>query len=982
CCTPDTAVVYTLILTATDSCGAGDADTTLVTVELNEAPFVDAGEDFAVSLCGPGEVCITPTIIDDNLAEIIFQSGTFREESQEYCMSVSFPGNKYAIFTAIDSCGLSTVDTVHFTVTMSEGPFVNLGNDLDLFQCENSEICIDVETIANYTDLVVSGGALFNAETSQICFLPEGPGIYQFAVSVTDTCGLSSADTINVNVSFNDSPIVSQMPDTTVYICSPTAICLPLSVEDNNIASITTNVGSYADGQVCFVPYDSGMFEIIATIVDSCGVTIVDTANVHVLTDQGIQITGQADTTIFVCELDTMCFPVYGIPENAEVSVSGINVSYNSENSTVCFVPECALSNKITVTASTPCGDYSYTFTVTVLCNSAPLVILPQDTALVICEPSDVCLPVGITDVDMNLGSVEVTNGTYDPVLHRVCFPVDTAGAYVIGVTATDTCGATDYDEIVVAVSLNEAPSIFFSSTDTTVYESCDSNEVCVPLTVSDPDNNLVSITSTNGYYNEELSSICFVPQSSGEVCIAVTVTDACGLTTVDSVCINVEVGGYAVFECPTNNQIVADSVCGPSEICVPLAISGEINSVSSTMGTYENGQLCFFADTAGTYTITSTVYGDCNEVTCTYTVEVNWLTDVAINCPSDIDTLLCGPDTLCFTYSTTDAESVSVNAPAYISEGSTVCLPIDTAGSYLVTLTANGACGVDTCSFTVDARFNSAPTIVAEDTTLTVCAIDSVCIPFEVLDIDSNVVDVSTSLGVINGNTVCILPIAYGQSSVVITATDECGAQTNKTVNINLIQGATALITCPQDQFATLCGPDSVCVLVPITPFDANITILENGEPANANYNPETGNLCFYVESAGTHTITVIADAFCSSDTCSFDVTATVSLPPTVSCPAEIDTLICLPEPDSFCFPVEVVGTGVEVIVNPAGSYAAGYVCIPVDTAGIYDVEIIASSDCGADTCNTSVSISVDAAPMVVVPNDTTVYWCPQDTS
>ena len=66
--------------------------------------------------------------------------------------------------------------------------------------------------------------------------------------------------------------------------------------------SITTNRGTYADGTICFVPYDSGSYDIIVTATDSCGNVTVDTAYVEVQTDQAVSIIVPNDTSFFVCE--------------------------------------------------------------------------------------------------------------------------------------------------------------------------------------------------------------------------------------------------------------------------------------------------------------------------------------------------------------------------------------------------------------------------------------------------------------------------------------------------------------------------------------------------------------------------------------------------------------------------------------------------------------------------------------------------------
>ncbi len=607
----DTSGIYTIITTATDSCGAVGVDTTVVTVQVNEAPVVNVGEDFAVALCVAGEVCFDATITDINLDYVTFAQGFYNEASEQYCFNADTSGVYELEISATDSCGITTSDILLVTVTISDGPFVDLGDDLDLFVCDLGEYCIDVSTIVNYDSIIVTGDATYDPVTSQLCATITADGSYFFGVEVIDTCGLSAYDEITVNITSNKTPIISQMPDTTVYLCKPTSICLPLDIQDDNLASLTVNRGSYENCQVCFVPYDSGMYEIIATAVDSCGVIVADTAMVHVLTDQGIEITGQTDTTIFVCELDTMCFPVYGIPDGADVTVTGINSWYNAETKQVCYFAECSSANKIKVTATTECGSYEYSFTVTVVCNTAPFVILPQDTTITVCGPQDICLPIGVTDVDNNLGDVIPSgNETYDPILAQLCIPVDTAGVYLVGVTATDTCGATDYDEIFVTVKINSAPVITSTIPDSTLM-SCSGAEVCFPVDITDIDNNLLTVISSLGAYSSENGQICFTPDTTGIYCVVITATDDCGLVTVDTACIAVEVGGFVQFECPT--VIVADSICGADSISVPLQIDGEVLSVVTSIGTFENGQLSFFADTAGVYTVSVTATADCN---------------------------------------------------------------------------------------------------------------------------------------------------------------------------------------------------------------------------------------------------------------------------------------------------------------------------------------------------------------------------------
>ena len=40
-----------------------------------------------------------------------------------------------------------------------------------------------------------------------------------------------------------------------------------------------------------------------------------------------------------------------------------------------------------------------------------------------------------------------------------------------------------------------------------------------------------------------------------------------------------------------------------------------------------------------------------------------------------------------------------------------------------------------------------------------------------------------------------------------------------------------------------------------------------------NGNYNPQTGEICVFVDTAGTYPITVIANSECATDTCHFNL-------------------------------------------------------------------------------------------------------------
>ncbi|MCK4632220.1 MAG: hypothetical protein KAT79_03055, partial [candidate division Zixibacteria bacterium] len=460
CFEADTSGVYLISLTVTDSCGASHMASTLVTVDMNDAPVVDLGEGFDRLMCGPGEICIDVTITDDNIDQIIPNVGIYNPNDGLLCVPFETAGSHLISMTVVDLCGETATDEIIVNISFSAEPFVQLGDDFSVAFCETEPICVDVTTIVEYETLVTSFGE-FNSDSTQICFTPQGSGDYEIIVTVTDSCSLEAVDTIVVTVALNSAPVVTGLADTSVYLCAPDYVCVPFAVSDidGNLTTVVPSRGVYENGEVCFVPYGAGDYSIELTATDDCSAVASWTTVVHVSTDQAIDLICPNDTTVFTCDVDTFCFEVAGIPDRGEVSVSGLGAWWNDESNTICFVAECGVTNDLQVSVTTECGVYSCSFSVTVDCNTPPQVVLPQDYEYFSCEPGEVCFPVAVNDLDDNLDSVTVSGGTYDVSTGHLCFMADTAGVYDLRVTAYDSCGTVGYDQVFVTVVLNSVPS-------------------------------------------------------------------------------------------------------------------------------------------------------------------------------------------------------------------------------------------------------------------------------------------------------------------------------------------------------------------------------------------------------------------------------------------------------------------------------------------------------------------------------------------
>ncbi|MBU0983291.1 MAG: PRC-barrel domain-containing protein, partial [candidate division Zixibacteria bacterium] len=496
-CLPLAAIgfgTFTITAIGSDTCGHADTCTTAITVTGNNTPYVTLGDDAELALCTSEAICISATAddLDFDIADVVANYGTYDAGTNLLCFDVDTSGVYELILTATDECGATDSDTAYVTVTLNEAPIVALGDDTTVSLCEPSEICLTAAVTDANLAYVSTMGGLYDSTAGTLCFTADTSGTYVVAIFATDDCELTVADTAVVTVSINSAPTIAGLQDTSVYLCFPREICLDVVIEDadNDIADITVSKGTYADGKICFVPYNKGVYDIILTVIDSCGNIAEDTASVTITTDQDIDLQCPEDTTVFLCEPDTLCFPIAGIPDGAEVTVGGIATYWNAETQSICFFSDCCLENTLSLTVTTPCGEYSCEFTVSVQTNSAPLVILPKDTTALLCNEENICVPVGINDIDGNLAEVVVEGGTYDDYRNQICFLTEGPGQYVITVTAIDSCGAQRSDEMTVNVAFNQPPFINLQQTDT-LFRQCEPTEVCIPFEAGDLDGNL-----------------------------------------------------------------------------------------------------------------------------------------------------------------------------------------------------------------------------------------------------------------------------------------------------------------------------------------------------------------------------------------------------------------------------------------------------------------------------------------------------------
>jgi hypothetical protein len=1234
CFTPDGTGTYNIQVIAAAGCGADTCDVTF-DVEIGVAPQVVCPADTSFDLCEPETICLPVTITPDNATVTVSPMGTY--ESGMICFDADASGLYQFLVEAETDCGSDSC-TFSVDINMNTPPEI-VSRDTSYFVCDPGETIEYMVQATDYDDDPVTFGlntgfGQIDSETGLLSFIADTAGTYCFDVVAFDFCSSDTA-TVCITVIMNSAPVVISGPDTTVTACSwDREICIPVEVgdDDNNIASITASLGSYANGFVCFTPTGEGDYYIVTTAIDECNAADSGMTKVTVIAGQAIDLDCPVDTSAFICEPDTLCFPIGGIPDDAQVTVSPASAWYDAMDGTICFYTNCAVEKDLKVVVANDCGVDSCMFTVSVTMNSRPLVLLPPARTVTLCSEGEVCVPVGIADADDNIADISIypESATYNPISGRICFTAATAGDYVVKAMAVDDCGSTDSDSTVITVIMNSAPTVTsaddfsvklcepseicfpveindvnmniqtvsvlpdgyyndqtgevcftpqsagvytietkvtdscgeFASATTTVtvtlnapptisiepytlvtvcnrdpiclplivndiddnldsvtvtgavlndgivcledmtpgvhqiivnaYDSCNAvavdtaiveivlnsppvveapddfdvfqcvfEEICFDVSISDPDDNITVISTDMGSYDSNTGQVCFTPDDTGTYRIVITAVDDCQLSDADTIFIHVGSSEAAQIDCPSG--AIAYSHCGPTTVCHPISFIPD-NATISTIpaGLYENGQLCFDADTSGTYLIEVTAESECGTDVCTFEFDVNIGQTAQVTCPADTTIFLCESETICLPASVSPSDANITLRPVGQFSDDMICFVPDTAGQYVFDFIADNDCGSDSCRFTVDVVFNTPPVVVAgDDTSYFQCEFEEICRPVEISDADNGIDSVKvTPVGYYNSDdgTVCFTPEDTGQYCLTIAAYDECGAADSDQVCITVTSGPKAMIDCPDGPIVTslcdagevcvplaitpstaevsvsfgtyadgqicftadtagtynitviasevcgddtcqlsvevefdeyveiicpdlatnkaFCEPSTVSILLPITPTSATVTVSPIG-----SYSFSNSRLTFFADTSGHYEITVIAESPCSADTCVVEANVVILESPQISCPGDIDTLLCFTDSTDLCFDVDLIGDSVDVIVRPAGSFDNGTVCVPITEEGTQTVTVVASSICGADSCSLDITVTKNQPPVLTVPEDIMVPWCDGDT-
>ena len=994
CFYADTSGTYAITVIADETCGA-DTCTLVFNVDIGETPQITCPPTTTLFACTAGEsLCIPVGVMgaDSNVA--VSPLGTYN--SGTICFPADTSGTYLLTIIATTACGADTC-TLTANVTVNSPPLaVEPGSPIDTFLCAGSQICYQFAAAdPNGGSLAWTkvGGNGTLTGSGLWCFTAGATGAYSMTAVVTDSCGAADTVSLTYNVTLDQKPVLSLGNDTTIFLCAAGQICLPytLSDIDDNVQSISLTQGNgtitLTPAELCFTPAGAGVYQFVATATDSCGKSATDTVLVTIALNQPPVADAAPDQTVFQCSVAPISWPAScSDPDGNLVSCELFNgpagATYDGTN--IAFTPTGTWNYEFVLKATDACGLVDFdTVVVYYTLNSAPIVDAGSDQTISQCVPAEICWPAACSDIDGNLTVCDLVSGpgSYDGT--QICFTPTASGSYEFILEATDVCGTTDRDTVVIDVTVNTAPVCQVPS-DTIIFQ-CTASQVCLPVSATDAENNIQTLQIMSGPGTLVGGQWCYTPTVSQIVTVTVQFVDSCGASCQDQFTVEFKVNRVPeiAFETPTPRFL-----CGIQQTCIGYTVSDPDDPEPRTVtliqgvGTLDtlSSQVCFSADTSGSYLFVVEVEDQCGATARdTVIVPVTLNSTPVANAGTDISTTICAPQQLCWPASCTDSDMNLVDCiftgPGTYS-GSQICFTPTTSGTYVFTLEAVDDCGetdVDTMTLTV--TVNEPPVVsLPADSTVDLCSAQPICVDYAVSDgngLNGILEELLTGIGTIDTatNQICFTPSTSGSYEFIVSVSDSCGESSSDTIVVEVTFGGLAVIACPTDTIDVfLCDIDSVCQSIAISPAGATVTVSQ-GSYAN-------GQLCVLADTTGIYVVDIIADADCASDTCQVVFRVEIGNPPQISCPAPSTEFICAAG-EQICVPVGVMGGGANVTLPSFATYTGGQVCFAADTAGSYAIQMIATTTCGADTCLIQVDVTINGNPVadaVSSPVDTTM--------
>lgn len=660
-----TGGVYTVTLSSTNDCGTTTSTQTISLLAPPTASFTAT----PTSGCGPLTVQFTstsggsPTTYDWS-----FPGGT-PDSSAAANPTVVYntPGTYTVSLTVSNTLGSNTATQPGF-ITVNAGPTAGFTSST------NGATASFTNTSGNAVSYTWNFGDGQNATTQNPTHTYAADGTYTVTLTATNPCG---TNTFTQNVTI-------LTPPTAAFTATPLSGCGPLTVQftSNSSANAVTynwlfpggNPASSSAQNPTVVYNTPGTYTVTLTVSNGAGS--------NTAAQQSYITVNPGPTAGFTSSVNGATVSFTNTSGNA-VSYSwafGDGQTSTAQNPTHTYAADGTFT--VTLTATNPCGAATFTQTV---------VIVTPPTAAFIATPTSGCGPLTVQFTSNSSANTVTYNWSFpggNPANSSVQNPTvvyNTPGTYAVTLIVGNAAGS---DTTILAnyITVNPGPTAGFTSS---------TNGATATFTNTSINSNTYSWNFGDGQ-TSTTQNPTHTYGSDGTYTVTLTATNACGTNTFTQT--------VTILTPPTAGFSASPiSGCGPLTVQFTNGSSANATSYSWSFpggtpasSTAQNPSVTYA--TPGNYSVTLTVSNGAGSNTSTQT---NYIT---VN---------PGP-TAGFTSSTSGATATftntSVNAATYSwdfgdNSSSTTQNPAHTYandGTYTVTLTATGPCGIATFTQTV----------------------------------------------------------------------------------------------------------------------------------------------------------------------------------------------------------------------------------------------------------------------------------------
>ncbi|MBU2652579.1 MAG: hypothetical protein KKA81_16765, partial [Bacteroidetes bacterium] len=799
CFDADTAGHYEIEIIAATSCGS-DTCTVVRDVSINTLPVATIPTSpVDTFLCAAAQICYQFAAADGDGGALTWSrlSGNGSVSgSGQWCFNANAAGSYSVTAVVSDTCGGADTVSLTYDVTLNSSPALALGVDTSLFQCSPGAVCWPyalTDADGNVTTVQILSGdpsGSINQGSSQLCFNPAGPGVFEFIVQATDACGASDIDTIVFTITVNGAPVVDAGDDVIQFACVAGQVCIPVSITDpnNNVtgAQLISGPGTFDGSQICFSPAATGDYTFVVQATDFCGLIARDTVTVFYTLNSPPTANAGADQTVALCQAEPICWPAGSSdPDNDIVSFTLIEGPGSYDGSQICFTPGASGSYLFVVEAIDACGEIAVdSATINVSINSAPTCVVPNDTTITQCIPAEVCLPAYADDADGNLTSCQILSGPGSLVGNTWCYTPTSSQTVTVVMLCTDDCGATCQTQFTVTFNINQAPTIAFGADF--ALSLCETEAICMPYAAQDPNGlgtTSITLISGPGTLIPGNSEVCFSPAASGIYSFIVRIQDQCGVADYDTIDVTVAFNSAPVADAGSDQTLF---LCdGNTEICWPAGCSDVdgnlLDCTFSGPGLYDGASICFTPTMAGVYQFILEAADDCGQVmidTTTITVMMN--PSPMVQLPNNYPVSSCGPQNICFTYNAFDPDGTGLTEAMVSGYGTIdtsanqICFTPPAPGAYQFIMEVADSCGAidrDTLVVTIEFRQPAAIACPTGPIDVSLCAPEEICYQFGVQPSGATV---TTSFGAYAGGELCFTADTTGVYNVQVIASAE----------------------------------------------------------------------------------------------------------------------------------------------------------------------------------------------------------------